>query len=138
MVPWYGYRPASSTVYLYFSSFAASTGASSATSNFASSDVQIYKDGGTTQRSSSAGITVSTSFDSNTGLQLIVIDLSDNTDAGFYAAGHHYGVAIADVTIDSQTVRFWVGSFDIGPAQVDMRQILGTAVSSPATAGILD
>ncbi len=96
-----------------FDSFAEASGAPSATSNFAASDVQIYKDGGTTQRSSSAGITVSTSFDSQTGLQLIVIDLSDNTDAGFYAAGHEYQVAVADVTIDGQTVRFWAATFSI-------------------------
>jgi hypothetical protein len=125
--PWKGFRPASSVVYLEFASFAAATGASSATSSFVAGDVQIYKDGSTTQRSSSAGITATTSFDSNTGLNHIAIDLSDNTDAGFYAAGHHYQVAVADVTIDSQTVRFWVGSFDIGPAQVDVRQYGGTA-----------
>lgn len=98
---------------LTFDSFAAATGAPSATSNFANTDVQIYKNGGTTQRSSASGITVSTSFDSQTGLQMIIIDLSDNTDAGFYAAGNEYDVAIADVTIDGQTVRFWVGSFSI-------------------------
>jgi hypothetical protein len=106
--------PASHTaVCIPFDSFAGSTGASSATSNFAASDVLIYKDGGTTQRASSSGITVSTSFDSQTGLQMIVVDLSDNTDAGFYAAGHEYQVAVADITIDSQTVRFWAGAFSI-------------------------
>lgn len=132
MIPWYGYRPASSTIYMPWHSFAAATGASSAASNFAAGDIQVYKDGGTTQRSSSAGITVSTSFDSNTGLQMVAIDLSDNTDAGFYAAGHSYSVAVADVTIDSQTVRFWLGSFEIGPAQVDLRQISGSAVDATA------
>jgi len=106
--------PASHTaVCIPFDSFAASTGASSATSNFAASDVLVYKDGGTTQRASSAGITVSTSFDAQTGLQMIVIDLSDNTDAGFYVAGHEYQVAVADVTIDGQTVRFWAATFSI-------------------------
>lgn len=106
--------PASHTaVCIPFDSFAASTGASSATSNFASSDVLVYKDGGTTQRTSSSGITVSTSFDSQTGLQMIVIDLSDNTDAGFYATGHEYQVGVADVTIDGQTVRFWAATFSI-------------------------
>lgn len=110
----YGDYPVNHTaVCMDFDSFAAATGAPSATSNFANTDIQIYKDGGTTQRSSANGITVSTSFDGNTGLQMVVIDLSDNTDAGFYAAGHEYNVAVADVTIDSQTVRFWLGSFSI-------------------------
>lgn len=111
---YYGDFPANHTaVCIPFDSFAASSGASSATSNFAASDVLIYKDFGATQRSSSAGVSVSTSFDSQTGLNGIVIDLSDNTDAGFYAAGHEYQVAVADVTIDGQTVRFWAGTFSI-------------------------
>lgn len=114
MSTYYGDFPTSHTsVCMVFDSFAASTGAPSATSNFAAGDIVIFKDGGTTQRSSSAGITVSTSFDTNTGLQMVVIDLSDNTDAGFYAAGHEYSVAVADVTIDGQTIRFWLGSFSI-------------------------
>lgn len=106
--------PANHTaVCIPWDSFAAASGASSAASNFVAGDVQIYKDGGTTQRASSAGITVSTSFDSLTGLQMVVIDLSDNSDAGFYAAGHEYQVGIADVTVDTQTVRFWAASFSI-------------------------
>lgn len=106
--------PASHTaVCIPFDSFAASTGASSATSGFANSDILIYKDGGVAQRASAAGITVSTSFDSQTGLNMIVIDLSDNTDPGFYAAAHEYQVGVADITIDSQTVRFWAATFSI-------------------------
>ncbi len=111
---YYGDYPTGfTTLCMVFDTFAASTGAPTATTNFAAGDIQIYKDGGTTQRSSSAGITVSTSFDSNTGLQMVVIDLSDNTDAGFYAAGHEYQVAVADITADAQTVRFWLGTFSI-------------------------
>jgi hypothetical protein len=112
--PYYGDFPTSHTaVCMVFDSFAAATGASSATSNFANTDIQIYKDGGATQRASAAGIVVSTTFDTLTGLQMVTIDLSDNTDAGFYVAGHEYQVGVADVTIDSQTVRFWLGTFSI-------------------------
>lgn len=109
-----GDYPASHTaVVIPFATFAASSGASSAASNFAASDILIYKNGGTTQRASASGITVSTSFDSQTGLNLITIDLSDNTDAGFYVAGAEYTVGVADITVDGQTVRFWAGSFSI-------------------------
>src|SRR6185295_599379 len=109
-----GDYPASHTaVCIPFDSFAAATGAPAATSNFAAGDILIYKNGGTTQRSSANGITVSTTFDSQTGLQMVIIDLSDNTDAGFYAAGNEYQVGVADVTIDGQTVRFWLGTFSI-------------------------
>jgi hypothetical protein len=113
MSTYYGDYPVNHTaVIMTFDSFAA-TGASSATSSFVNTDIQIYKDGGTTQRASAAGIAVSTSFDGLVGLQLVTIDLSDNTDAGFYASGHEYQVAVADITIDSQTVRFWLGTFSI-------------------------
>lgn len=111
-----------------FDSFAAATGASSATSNFVAGDVLVYKDGGTTQRTSSSGIVVSTSFDSQTGLQMITIDLSDNTDAGFYAAGHEYQVGVADITIDSQTVRFWAATFSIERAGGVLALIKGNAI----------
>jgi len=40
--------------------------------------------------------------------------------------------------VDTRTVSFVVATFSIGPAAVNVTQILGTAVSTPATAGILD
>ena len=130
MIPYLGMRAVNSTVYVPWHSFAAATGAPAATTNFAVGDIQIYKNGGTTQRSSTSGFTATTSFDSNTGLQLIAIDLSDNADAGFYAAGSHYDVAVADVTIDGQTVRFWVGSFDIGVQPANVTQFGGTVATA--------
>ncbi len=111
---YFGDFPASHTaVVIPFDTFAAATGAPTATTNFAAGDVLIYKDGGTTERTSSAGITVTTSFDSSTGGQMIVIDTSDNTDAGFYAAGHEYQVRVGPITADAQTLTFWAGSFSI-------------------------
>lgn len=124
--PHYGNVDAGSTLYMWFSSFAA-TGASITTGGLAASDIVIYKDGSATQRSSTAGITVDDDFDSLTGIQKIAIDLSDNTDAGFYAAGSQYMVAVSDVTIDSQTVRFVLGTFRIGPPAVNVSQFGGTA-----------
>lgn len=121
---YYGDFPTSHTaVCIPFDSFAASTGAPAATTNFANTDIQIYKDGGTTQRSSASGIVVTTSFDTNTGLQMITIDLSDNTDAGFYVAGHEYQVAVADITVDGQTLRFWAGCFSIERANGALARI---------------
>ncbi len=149
MSGYHGDYPANHTkICLYFDSFAAATGASSATSSFTASDVVLYKDGVATPRSSSSGITVTTSFDSHTGWQMIVIDASDNTDPGFYAAGHEYEAGVADVTIDAQTVRLWIGSFSIeraggilallkaGTAKVDVAKWLTTTVATPTVAGI--
>jgi hypothetical protein len=103
-----------STIRIPLDTFAGSTGASVTMTGFAASDVEIYKDGGTTQRASDTGYTATTDFDSLTGLHLLIIDLSSNADAGFFAAGSEYHVAVADVTVDSQTVRAWVARFRIG------------------------
>lgn len=111
---YFGDYPAShAAVCMPFDTFAAATGAPAATTNFAAADIVIFKNGGTTQRTSANGITVTTSFDSNTGLQMVLIDTSDNSDAGFYAAGNEYQVAVADITVDGQTLRFWLGCFSI-------------------------
>lgn len=129
---YWGDYQAGAVVRIPWDSFAGATGASSAASNFANTDILIYKNGNTTQRSSASGITVSTSYDGQTGLQLVEIDLSDNTDSGFYAAGNDYLIAVADVTVDAQTVRFWLGGFSI--ARIDwattIRAALGMATAN--------
>ena len=76
--------------------------------------IRIYKNNSTTQRTSSNGITDSEDFDDPvTGVHLITIDLSDNTDAGFYAAGNNYHVMLQGATINSQTVNRWLATFSI-------------------------
>lgn len=75
--------------------------------------IRVYKDNSTTQRSSSAGITDSEDFDGITGVHLVNIDLSNNTDAGFYAAGHNYHVMLVAASIDGKTVNSWLATFSI-------------------------
>src|SRR5688572_24532722 len=103
------------------------TGAPITASGFAASDLQIYKDGGTTQRASANGITATTDFDGLTGLHLIAIDLSDDSDAGFYAAGSEYLVAVSTVDVNSVTVRFWVARFVIGVQPANVTQFGGSS-----------
>ena len=103
------------TVYIPVNTFSSDDPSASVTiTNLAAGDVEIHKDGSTTQRASDAGVTVSVDFDSVTGNHLIAIDLSDNTDAGFYEAGSRYLVRIEGTTIDGATVNAWVGGFSIG------------------------
>lgn len=101
-------------VLLEFNTYDNDQSSPSSAVGFTSADVRIYKNGGTTQRSSASGITVSTDFDGIVGFNLVVIDLSDNDDAGFYEAGAEYSVGIADLTVDSIPARKWIGSFTIG------------------------
>lgn len=65
--------------------------------------IVIYKNGSTTQRASLAGVTDTTNFDSVTGLNLLTIDLSNDTDAGFYAAGNDYTVVLTGAVWDGVT-----------------------------------
>lgn len=68
-----------------------------------------------TERSSLAGVTQLEDFDA-TGIHSVYIDLSDNTDAGFYAAGNEYQVAIVGATVDTKTVNTVLAHFSIARA----------------------
>jgi hypothetical protein len=73
-------------------------------------------------------------FDGLTGVNGVSIDLSDNTDSGFYAVGSWYTVILGPVTIDTQTVYINLASFRIvaaesvtGKPKVDVDAFGGTA-----------
>lgn len=114
----YGTVRPGSTLYFYAASYAASTGASSAMTGLATSDIKVYKNGGTTERASASGYTLldtdGLDFDGVTGLNGFSIDLADNTTAGFWTAGSDYTVVVSTVTVDSQTVSYIAGTFRIG------------------------
>lgn len=115
MVPFYGDYDTTETVYLPLNTFDSNDPSQSVTiTNLANTDIHIHKDGGTTQRSSAAGVTASIDFDTITGNHLVSIDLSDNTDAGFYATGSIYQVRMEGTTVDAGTINAWIGSFSIG------------------------
>lgn len=75
--------------------------------------IRVYKDASTTERTSSAGITDTEDFDSLTGVHWVAIDLSDNTDSGFYATAHDYTVVLAGAVIDGKTVNVPLATFSI-------------------------
>jgi hypothetical protein len=119
-----------------FSTHAAAGGNVAPNSAFENADLRIYRanDGAAfsaTQRSSSNGITMTSPFDSLTGFHDVDIDLTDNTDSGFYTAGYLYAVVLApDETVDSQTLTGVVlAYFEIGVQPVNVTQYGGTAGS---------
>lgn len=115
-----GNIPASSTLYVPFSTYDAN-GASVTITGLATSDIEIYKNGSVTQRSSDSGYTLldtdGIDFDSTTGIHGFSVDLSDNTDAGFYAVGSFYWIVVASITVSSQTVNFVAATFRIVAAE---------------------
>ncbi len=108
----------SNTVYVLFNTFDSNDpSASVAIAAFIAGDIEIYKDGSVTQRSSDAGYTLldtdGIDFDGHVGIGGFSIDLSDNTDAGFYATGSEYIIVVGPTTVDAAVINFVAGSFSI-------------------------
>ncbi len=87
-----------------------SSGASVTITGLAVTDIEIYKDGSTTQRAVDNGYTLldtdGIDFDGTTGLHGFSVDTGDNTSAGFYSSPAQFWVNVNAVTVDSQTVNF--------------------------------
>lgn len=139
--------PAGDVIPIFFATYAGATGASVTLTGLAATDIEVYKDGGVTQRSSDAGYTLldtdGIDFDGITGIHGISIDTGDNTDAGFYTVGAWFTVVVSAVTVDSQTVNFVAAQFRLMAAEsiaakpkVDVDGWLGTACATPTTNGV--
>lgn len=124
-------RPGS-TLYIEFDSFGAN-GESLTLTGLAVTDIEVYKDGSTTQRASDNGYTLldtdGIDFDSLTGIHGFSINLADNTTSGFWAAGSHYRVVVSAVTINSQTVSFTAATFRIGYEAAVLNTTIATLAS---------
>lgn len=139
--------PSGDVLPILFDSFDGGTGASITMTGLAVTDIEIYKDGGVTQRASDAGYTLldtdGIDFDGITGIHGFSIDTGDNTDAGFYTVGAWFHVVVSAITIDAQTVNFIAAAFRLMPAEsvagkpkVDVDAWLGTAAATPTVAGV--
>lgn len=138
---WLGYRDEDSTIEVYFSTSDGSGGAVAPSSAFEAADVKIYKNGSATQKTATDGLTMTSPFDSITGLHLLQIDTSDDTnDAGFWVAGGRYTVILdpSDETVDSQTVVAPIATFVLGPANVNATQISGDATAADNLEAVYD
>jgi len=133
--------PAGDVLPVLFDSFDGGTGASITMTGLAVTDIEIYKDGGVTQRASDAGYTLldtdGIDFDGITGIHGFSIDTGDNTDAGFYTVGAWFHVVISAITIDAQTVNFIACAFRIMAAEgvaavpdVNLTHVADVAVST--------
>jgi hypothetical protein len=115
------YVPAGDVLPIFFDTFDGGTGASASLTGLAVTDIEIYKDGGVTQRASDAGYTLldtdGIDFDGITGINGFSIDTGDNTDAGFYTVGAWFHVVVSSITVDSQTVNFVAAAFRLMSAE---------------------
>ena len=117
----FGNVPANVTLPILFTTYGKTNGESITMSGLAVTDIEVYKSTSVTQRASDNGYalvdTDGIDIDGVTGLHGISIDLSDNSDAGFYAAGSFYTVVVSTITVDSQTVTFIAATFRIVAAE---------------------
>ena len=141
------YVPAGDVLPVFFDTYDGGTGASITMTGLAVTDIEIYKDGSTTQRASDAGYTLldtdGIDFDGVTGIHGFSIDTGDNTDASFYTVGAWFTVVVSAITVDAQTVSFVACQFRLMPAEavagkpkVDVDAWLGTAAATPSVAGV--
>lgn len=122
------------TLYIPFHTFDSNDPSASVTlTGLATTDIEIYKDGNTTQRASDSGYalldTDGIDFDGITGIHGISINLADNTTANFYAAGSQYWVVISSVTVDAATINFVLATFRIGYPGARLNTTIATLAS---------
>ena len=113
--------PAGDVLPVFFSTYGGTNGESITATGLAVTDIEIYKDGSTTQRASDAGYTLldtdGLDFDSLTGIHGFSIDTGDNTDASFYTVGSWFTVVVSAITVDTQTVSFIACQFRLMAAE---------------------
>jgi hypothetical protein len=121
------------TIPIPFATYGGTNGESVTCTGLAVTDIEVFKAGGATARASDNGYalldTDGIDFSSLTGIHGFSIDLSDNSDAGFYTVGSWYWVVVSAITVDSQTVSFIAAMFRIQSAT---RGMTGTAVPDAA------
>ncbi len=139
--------PAGDVLPVMFATYDKDDGSSITMSGLAVTDIEIYKDGSVTQRSSDAGYTLldtdGIDFDGLTGIHGFSIDTGDNTDSGFYTVGAWFTVVVSAVTVDAVSISFIACQFRLMAAEsiaakpkVDVDAWLGTAAATPTVAGV--
>lgn len=134
------------TLYIPFATYDSNDPSASVTmTGLATTDIEIYKNGSTTQRASDNGYalldTDGTDFDAITGIHGFSVDLADNSDAGFYAAGAQYWIVVSSVTVDAGVVSFVAATFRIGYPDAVLNTTIATLASQTSftlTAGPAD
>ena len=109
-VPYFGDFAEDATVYIPFNTFSSDDPQASVTiTNLADADLNVHKDGGTTQIATD-GATIAIDYDTITGNHLATIDTSASAD---YSTGSDYMVRMEGTTVDGATINAWIGTFSI-------------------------
>jgi hypothetical protein len=116
------------TLYFNFASYNDS-GNSEVLSGLAVTDIEVIKNGAATVRATDSGYSLISDtgmVGDRAGLYRCSIALYNTADdASFYASGAWYQAFVDAVTIDGKTVRFWLGSWEIGRQKVNTVELNG-------------
>lgn len=95
-----------STLYLYFNTIDSDGAPVAPSSAFTTSDFSIHKNGSAVEKTSTNGLTMTSPFDSETGLHLLTIDTSNDTgDASWWENDAQYQVRFNTTkTVDSTSI----------------------------------
>lgn len=99
----------------------------------ATTDIEVYKDGGNTARASDNGYALlgGDGIDEfGVGVHGFSIDLADNTTDDFYEAGSQYFVVVDAITVDGATIRFIAATWTIGYPGAILDTIITTRTSA--------
>ena len=130
MIPYIGDFPEDVTIVHYFNTFDSNNPTNSVTvTTLADSDLYVYKDGSTTE-ATTTGAEVDINFDTHTGVHKLTIDTSVHT---FYETGSDYMVMIEGATVDSGNITAAIFTFSIENRYSDIVSLKGTAQGGTAS-----
>ena len=119
-----------STVYIFFSTNNGEGARVDFDATIELDDFLLYKNGSIVERSSTNGWTLTQNFDGKIGIHLLAIDLSDNTDTGFYSKAQQYTLILyPNEQIDGVTVSKVLAQFSIEHHNDNLNHIEGLSLS---------
>jgi hypothetical protein len=133
-IPHYGKREAGlltaaspgDTLYFAFGAYNDS-GDSEVLTGLAVTDIEVIKNGAATVRATDSGYSLISDtgmVGDRAGLYRVSVQLFNTADdASFYATGSWYQAFVDAVTIDGKTVRFWLGSWEIGREKANVVEL---------------
>jgi len=125
-----GVRTRSSTVVVNYATSLATGAASAFSATLETADFDVYKNGSETQRASSNGYTLDEAIDAVTGLSQLLVDMSDNSDAGYWTTdGGYISVSLTpDETLDGVTIAAWLDSWDLETHSQVAQRLFGSFI----------
>lgn len=97
------------------------------------SDIEVLKDGAATVRATDSGyslISDTGQVGDRVGLHRVRIQLFNTADdPTFYAVGSSYQAFVDSITVDGRTVRFWLGTWEIGEPRANVVAFNDTGIN---------